>query len=69
MCRRASEGSTNRVRLKIDRFLNQTIPLPPREHQRRILDQISSQLRRVEEAEAQLEACRAELQETLRETA
>ena len=28
LCRRASEGSTNRVRLKDDRFLQQEIPLP-----------------------------------------
>ncbi len=29
LCRKASEGSTNRVRLKESRFLSQEIPLPP----------------------------------------
>jgi type I restriction enzyme S subunit len=29
LCRAASEGSTNRVRLREERFLSQRIPLPP----------------------------------------
>lgn len=29
LCRAASEGTTNRVRLKEDRFLDQQIALPP----------------------------------------
>jgi type I restriction enzyme M protein len=37
LCRKASEGSTNRVRLKEDRFLRQEIPLPPMPEQNRII--------------------------------
>lgn len=35
LCLRASEGTTNRVRLKEDRFLALEIPLPPLAGQRR----------------------------------
>ncbi|MCC6573857.1 MAG: restriction endonuclease subunit S [Planctomycetes bacterium] len=47
MCRKASEGTTNRVRLKIDRFLASSISLPPIEEQRRIvayLDALSAKI-------------------------
>jgi len=37
LCVRASEGTTNRVRLKIKTFLGMTIPVPPLEEQRRIV--------------------------------
>jgi type I restriction enzyme, S subunit len=37
LCRGSSEGSTNRVRLKEDRFLAHSIPLPPILDQRRII--------------------------------
>ena len=37
LCRRASEGSTNRVRLKESDFLDMRIPLPPLDEQRRIV--------------------------------
>lgn len=40
LCRAASEGTTNRVRLKEDRFLRMPIPLPPLEEQRRIVARI-----------------------------
>lgn len=36
LCRRVSEGSTNRVRLKEAKFLAMTIPLPTLEDQRRV---------------------------------
>lgn len=36
-CRQASEGTTNRVRLKLDRFLSSEIPLPPLDEQQRIV--------------------------------
>lgn len=45
LCLGASEGTTNRVRLKEDRFLASAIPLPPLEDQRRIvahLDQVAA---------------------------
>lgn len=36
-CRRASEGTTNRVRVKINRFLSSEIPLPSLDEQKRIV--------------------------------
>lgn len=36
-CKLSSEGSTNRVRLKIDKFLNIRISIPPIEEQKRII--------------------------------
>ena len=47
LCRRASEGTTNRVRLQEARFLDAEIPLPPLPEQRRIvakLDGISAKV-------------------------
>ena len=44
LCRKASEGSTNRVRLKEDRFMEMEIPVPPLRMQREIvcrLDKVS----------------------------
>ena len=40
LCQRASEGTTNRVRLKEERFLALEIPLPPLSEQRRIVARI-----------------------------
>jgi type I restriction enzyme S subunit len=52
LCRVASEGTTNRVRLQVNRFLVTEIPLPPLEEQRRIVA-------RIEELAAKVEAARA----------
>jgi type I restriction enzyme S subunit len=50
LCRAASEGTTNRVRLKIDRFLATEIPLPPLTEQRRIVARIEELAAKIEEA-------------------
>ena len=50
LCRRASEGTTNRVRLKEERFLALEIALPPVEEQRRIVGRIEAIAGKVEEA-------------------
>lgn len=45
LCRRASEGSTNRVRMKEDKFLKMSVPLLPLDEQRGIvrrLDDVSA---------------------------
>jgi type I restriction enzyme, S subunit len=42
LCLRASEGTTNRVRLKEDRFLALEIPLPPLPEQRRIVAELDA---------------------------
>ncbi len=50
LCKAASEGTTNRVRLKIDRFLATEIPLPPIEEQGRIVARIEELAAKIEEA-------------------
>ncbi len=59
LCRRSSEGSTNRVRLKEDVFLNLALDLPPLEEQQRIagrLDRAAELIARRSEAIAAAEA-------------
>ena len=50
LCRRVSEGSTNRVRLKETKFLNMTIPLPPLDDQRRVAAKLESLIAKIDEA-------------------
>jgi type I restriction enzyme, S subunit len=50
LCRQASEGTTNRVRLQESRFLQQTIMLPSLAEQRRIVGRIEVLAEKVEEA-------------------
>ena len=50
LCRRASEGTTNRVRLQEDCFLALEIPLPPLAEQRRIVARIEELAAKIAEA-------------------
>lgn len=50
LCTAASEGTTNRVRLKEDRFLAMQIPLPPLAEQRRVVTRIEELVAKMEEA-------------------
>jgi type I restriction enzyme S subunit len=50
LCKAASEGTTNRVRLKEDRFLIAKIPLPPLPEQRCIVARIEELAAKIEEA-------------------
>ncbi len=50
-CKAASEGTTNRVRLKEDRFLGTAIPLPPLEEQRRIVAKIDELFAKVDQVQ------------------
>jgi type I restriction enzyme, S subunit len=50
LCKAASEGTTNRVRLKEELFLATEIPLPPLEEQRRIVGRIDALAARIAEA-------------------
>jgi type I restriction enzyme S subunit len=50
LCLRASEGTTNRVRLKENLFLALEIPLPPLTEQRRIVARIEELAARINEA-------------------
>ncbi|NPD17624.1 restriction endonuclease subunit S [Xinfangfangia sp. D13-10-4-6] len=59
LCRRSSEGSTNRVRLKEPAFLDMRIPLPPLAEQKGIvarLDRVAGLIRARIEAAAAMEA-------------
>jgi type I restriction enzyme S subunit len=49
LCKSASEGTTNRVRLKEDRFLALPIPLPPLAEQQRIVARIEALAAKIEE--------------------
>jgi type I restriction enzyme S subunit len=60
LCQRASEGTTNRVRLKEERFLSLEIPLPPLPEQRRIVG-------RIEELAAQIQEARTLRQQAAKE--
>jgi type I restriction enzyme S subunit len=51
-CRHASEGTTNRVRLKENSFLRLAITLPPLDEQRRIVAKIERVAARIGEAQA-----------------
>jgi type I restriction enzyme S subunit len=62
LCRAASEGTTNRVRLQVDRFMAPGIPLPPLEEQRRIVARIDELAARVEAARALRQQAAEELQ-------
>ncbi len=50
LCQKTSEGTTNRVRLKEDRFLALEIPLPPLAEQRRIVAKIDQLAAKISEA-------------------
>ncbi|MBI3462193.1 MAG: restriction endonuclease subunit S [Planctomycetes bacterium] len=56
MCRSASEGTTNRVRLKENRFLHLQIPLPSLAEQRRIVARINGLVARIDEASRCMQA-------------
>lgn len=68
LCRRASEGSTNRVRLKEEKFLKMTVPLAPLEEQRGIvarLDRVSSLVEEAKSLRAKIRVDATKLLERL----
>jgi type I restriction enzyme, S subunit len=50
LCKAASEGTTNRVRLQEERFLSMELPLPPPPEQRRIVARIEELTAKINEA-------------------
>lgn len=66
LCRRASEGSTNRVRLKESLFLDMKIPVLPFEEQRRIVAKLDKVAALVGERRRNAEAAERESQALLR---
>lgn len=65
LCKRASEGSTNRVRLKEARFLAQSIPLPPLSEQRRVVARLDAAAAAVAARAERAAAAEAEIAATL----
>jgi type I restriction enzyme S subunit len=65
LCRRASEGSTNRVRMKEEKFLKMTVPLPSLDEQRRIVQQLDRVAALVDERRRAIEATERETQALL----
>lgn len=63
ICKVASEGTTNRVRLNIDKFLKIEIPLPSLEEQKRIVEKIDFIAKKVEEVRALREEAIKEAEE------
>ena len=65
LCRRASEGSTNRVRMKEEKFLKMTVPLPSLEEQRRIVQRLDTVAALVAERRRAIEAAERDTQALL----
>jgi len=66
ICKRASEGSTNRVRLKESRFLTHTIPLPSTAEQQAIVTRLNGAAAAVAERRNAAGLVAAEVEATLR---
>lgn len=66
ICKNASEGSTNRVRLKESRFLTQTIPLPSTAEQQAIVSRLNGAAAAVAERRNAAGLVAAEVEATLR---
>lgn len=65
LCRRASEGSTNRVLMKEDKFLKMTVPLPSLDGQRRIVQRLDMVAALVADRRRAIEAAERETQALL----
>ena len=65
LCRRVSEGSTNRVRLKENQFLNTQMLLPPLDEQRRIVARLDRVAELIEERRKAIAAADADMQALL----
>lgn len=65
LCRRASEGSTNRVRMKEEKFLKMSVPLPSLEEQLRIVQRLDMVAALVAERRRAIEAAERETQALL----
>ena len=65
LCKAASEGTTNRVRIKEDRFLNQKIDLPPLPEQQAIVAQLDALADKVRQINEHLDAIEADAEHLL----
>jgi len=64
-CKRASEGTTNRVRLQEERFLARELPLPPLAEQRRIVARVEQLAARIRDARGLREQATTEVGEIM----
>lgn len=56
LCKAASEGTTNRVRIKEDRFLDQQIALPPLSEQQALVARLDALAEKTQQVDAHLDA-------------
>jgi len=66
LCKAASEGTTNRVRIKKDRFLDQQIALPPLAEQQAIVTRLDALAEKTRQLEAHLDAVERDAESLLR---
>lgn len=65
LCKAASEGSTNRVRISEERFLGQVIPLPPLAEQQALVDRLDALAKKTREVEEHLDAAERDAEHLL----
>jgi type I restriction enzyme, S subunit len=66
LCKAASEGTTNRVRIKEDRFLDQQIALPPLTEQQALVARLDALAEKTRQLEAHLDAVERDAQRLVR---
>lgn len=65
LCKAASEGTTNRVRIKEDRFLNQRIALPSLPEQQALVARLDALSHKIRQVEAHLDAVECHVEHLL----
>lgn len=65
LCKAASEGTTNRVRIKEDRFLDQKIALPPLVEQQSLVGRLDALAEKTRKLEAHLDAAERDAEHLL----
>ena len=65
LCKAASEGTTNRVRIKEDRFLDQKIALPPLVEQQALVARLDALAEKTRQLEAHLDAAERDAEHLL----
>ena len=65
LCKAASEGTTNRVRIKEDRFLDQQIALPPLAEQQAFAARLDALAAKTQQVEAHLDAAERDAEHLL----
>ncbi|AVS60306.1 restriction endonuclease subunit S [Paracidovorax avenae] len=66
LCKAASEGTTNRVRIKEDRFLDQQIALPPLAVQQALVVRLDALAKKTRQVEAHLDAVERDADQLIR---